>query len=445
MQRRDFLRVAITTAAASATPSLRAATPAKAPRLLLREALQYENIGDVGRVPGTIRILERHIPEADITLWPWSLNEREREMLRKAFPKLHIVEGEIDARGRASTPALTEAWARADLFLSPAKNAKTYVEWAATGRPYGLFGSAFDPITDRKTRPEGATLAQHRAAIDQLRPGEFARKFGDRALYEKAAFIFCRDTLSLRFLQREQLKPGVLDFGPEGCFALDLRDEPRAADWLKRHGLAGEDYLCVVPRLRYTPYYRVKNYPRSASDYEVDALNDRTTTRDHAPLREMITLWVRQTGLRVVACPEMSYQIQTAKEQLIDPLPDDVKKRVIWRDTFWLPDEAAAIYARARAVVSVECHSPIIALAAGTPALHVRQPVDSVKAQMFADIGLGDWLFEIEQTSGADLWSALESILSQPAAAHTRIAAAMQKVATLQRTMADAVARAAAK
>jgi hypothetical protein len=214
---------------------------------------------------------------------------------------------------------------------------------------------------------------------------------------------------------------------------------------MKRHGLRGEEFICVVPRLRYTPYYRVKNLPRSAADYELDALNAATAEADHAPLRDLIVRWVRGTGARVVACPEMTYQIQTAKEQLVDPLPDDVKKRVLWRDTFWLPDEAAALYAQARAVVSVECHSPIIALAAGTPMLHVRQPVDTVKAQMFADLGLGDWVFEVGGTSGAQLWSVLKTIRAEPAAARARVAAAMQRVAALQRAMIGTLGRAAAK
>eukprot|EP01035_Chromulina_nebulosa_P002923 gene2923-3990_t len=130
-------------------PPLRAAAMPVRPRILLREALQYENIGDVGRVPGTIRLLERHLPGAEVTLWPWSLHEREREMLRKAFPRLRIAEGEIDANGRASTPALAEAWTQAEFFLSPTKNARSYMEWSATGRPFGLFGASFDPITDR--------------------------------------------------------------------------------------------------------------------------------------------------------------------------------------------------------------------------------------------------------------------------------------------------------
>ncbi|MEY2879098.1 MAG: hypothetical protein RLZZ15_1478 [Verrucomicrobiota bacterium] len=442
MTRRDFTRTLASAATLTALAPARAAAPRVRPRILLREALQYENIGDVGRVPGTIRLFYQHLPDAEVTLWPWSLHERERAMLLRAFPKLRIVEGEIDARGKASNADLAEAWAGANFFTSPSKNAKTYVEWAATGRAFGLFGSAFDPITDRAKLPGGATLDELRAAIDRLPAGEFDRKFRDRALYEKAAFIFCRDTLSLRFLEREKLRPAQLAFGPEGCFAIAVRDDTRAAAWLKRHGLAGDDFICVVPRLRYTPYYRVKNLPRAESDYALDALNDATATRDHAPLRDLITLWVRHTGLRVIACPEMTYQIQTAKEQLVDPLPADVRKNVIWRDTYWLPDEAASIYARARAVVSVECHSPIIALANGTPALHVRQPVDTVKAQMFRDVGVGDWLFEIEKTSGAELWAALKTIHDDLPRARAHVRDAMAKVATLQRTMTEAIGRA---
>lgn len=445
MTRRHFLATAATaTATITALPPARAAAN-RPPRVLLREALQYENIGDVGRVPGTIRLLERHLPGAEITLWPWSLSAPERTMLTRAFPKLRIAEGEIDARGRASTPALAEAWAQADFFLSPTKNARSYTEWAATGRPFGLFGASFDPITDRRTRPQGLTLRELRAEIERLPRGTFEKKFGPRAFYEKAAFIYPRDTLGLRFLQREELKPGVLEFGPEGCFALDLRDETRAADWRKRHGLVADDYICVVPRLRYTPYYRVKNLPRTAGDYETDALNAASAASDHAALRDLIVRWVRQTGARVVACPEMTYQIATAKEQLIDPLPDDVKKRVVWRDTFWLPDEAASLYAQARAIVSAECHSPIIALAAGTPMLHVRNPVDTIKAQMFADIGLGDWLFESTEATGDQLWAPLRAIHDDLPRARARVRDVMAKVADRQRSMTLSIARAAPK
>lgn len=443
--RREFLaRAAPMAVAVGAGVRLPAAAPAGRPvRVLLREALQFENIGDSGRVPGTLRLLYQNIPDAEVTLWPWSLHERERQMLLRAFPRLRIAEGEIDGHGRATRPELAAAWENAQVFLSPSKNAKTYAAWAGTGRPFGLFGAAFDPITDRARRPEGGTLPELQAAIDQVPAGEFERRFGSRALYEKAAFIFCRDTLSLRFLEREQLQCRQLGFGPEGAFALAVRDDSRAEAWLRRHGLAADGYLCVVPRLRYTPYYRVKNLPRSDGDYAIDEINARTAPGDHAPLRDLIALWVRQTGLKVVACPEMTYQIETAREQLVEPLPADVRRNVVWRDTYWLPDEAASVYARACAVVSLECHSPIIALANGTPALHVRQPIDSVKGQMFRDVGVGDWLFEVRQTSGAELWSTLRSLHADLPAARRRVRGVMAGVSARQAAMARAVGAAA--
>ena len=419
-----------------------ALAPKGRPKILLREALQFENIGDSGRVPGTIRLFDQHLPDAEVTLWPWRLHAREREILMAAFPKLRIAEGDLDANGNASTPALAEAWASSNIFVSPAKSASTYRQWAATGRPYGLFGTAFDPISGRDSQPEGATLESLRQQIDQLPPGTFDRKFGSRQLYERASFIFCRDTLSLRFLEKQSVRPGRLAFGPEGCFAIAVRDDRRAEEWLRLHGLQHGGYICVVPRLRFTPYYRVHNLPREKQDYEIDAINGRTTAADHQPLREMIALWVRGTGLKVVACPEMSYQMQTAKEQLIDPLPEEIKRHVVWRDSFWLANEAASIYSRARAVVSIECHSPIIALANGTPFLHVRQPVDTVKAQMFQDIGLGDWVREVGETSGQDLWAQLREIHSSPAKAKKRVQAALGRVAELQAGMAVAVRQA---
>jgi len=411
------------------------------PRILLREALQFENIGDSGRVPGTIRLFFQHLPEAEVTLWPWHLHERERQLLRRTFPRLRIAEGEIDAEGRASTPELAEAWRTAEVFVSPSKNAATYKEWIRTGRPYGFFGSAFDPITNRATRPDGASLAALKAEIDRLPADDFSRKFGARAVYDNAAFIFCRDSLSLQYLRNQKLRTPVLGFGPEGAFAIAVRDEKRATAWLRRHQLEDDGYICVVPRLRYTPYYRVRNLPREESDYAVDAVNARTTSRDHAPLREMITHWVRHTGRKVIACPEMTYQIQTAREELVDPLPDDVKRNVVWRDSFWLADEASSIYARACAVVSVECHSPILALANGTPGLHVRQPVDTVKGEMYRDIGVGEWLFECESVSGQELWEALRRIHADLPQARSRVREVMARVAEQQRGMTLAVAR----
>jgi len=422
--------------------ALRAVEP---PHILIREALQFENIGDSGRVPGTIQLLYQHLPEATVTLWPWQLHEREREMLMRAFPLLRIAEGEVDEAGNASTPALAEAWREADIFITPARHAKTFQAWAKTGRPYGFFGSHFDPVSNRKDRPQGDTLDDLQKLIAALPADHFDGHYKSREVYDGASFVFARDTYSLQYLQGQKLRTPIVEFGLDGTFGIAVRDEKRAQDWLRRIGVEEGKFICVLPRLRYTPYYRVKNLPRDEGDYEIDTINAKHADRDHAPLRDLITLWVRETGLKVILCPEMTYEIAVAKEHLFDPLPADVKPNVIWRDTFWLADEAASVYARAVAVVSAECHSPIIALSQGTPAFYVRNPADTVKGQMFRDLGLGDWVFESSETTGQKLWEKLKPIHENRAAGRAKVDAAMQQAAGIQKRMVQVIADAVAK
>jgi hypothetical protein len=135
----------------------------------------------------------------------------------------------------------------------------------------------------------------------------------------------------------------------------------------------------------------------------------------------------------------MTYQVPMGKEVLVDPLPADVKKNVIWRDSFWLPDEAASVYSKALAVVSVECHSPLIAYRNGTPAFYVRQPTDTCKGQMYRDFGAGEWLFEVEETDGEQLWSRLSAVHRDPAAAKAKVRSIMAAVDARQKRMAQAV------
>ncbi len=108
------------------------------------------------------------------------------------------------------------------------------------------------------------------------------------------------------------------------------------------------------------------------------------------------------------------------------PLPEDVKAKVVRRKTFWLPDEAASVYARAAAVVSFECHSPIIAASMGTPCLYLHQPEDGIKGQMWKDVGLGDWYFEIEQASGAAIAARVLEIAGNPSKANAKVAEAVR-------------------
>ncbi len=447
MNRRRFLKNSVTAAASTALfPSLfaAAAKAGRPPRILLRSSWQSVNIGDIGHTPGALSLIEKYFPEAEVTLWPGNLGHGSRTLLTASYPRLKITEGNLDKDGKPTTPALAKAWEETDLYLSgsgsgfPASNhAVTFHK--TTGKPVGVFGVSTDPVSgiggDRD--PEGGTLKSLRERALKLPATHLPADL--RYIIDRAAFFFCRDTISRDYLKAQGVKTPILEFGPDAQLGMHLRDDAKGFAYLKANGLEEGKFICVIPRLRYTPYYKIRNTPRVESDYLKDAINDRTTEKDHTKLREMIISYVRNTGNKVMACAEMTYQVEMAKDVLVDPLPADVKKNVVWRDTYWLPDEAASIYSKAQAVISVECHSPLIALQTGTPTFYVRQPTDTCKGQMYRDIGANDWFFEVDETNGRELWSRLEAIHKNPAKAKAKVKAIMATVAERQKRMVDVV------
>jgi hypothetical protein len=90
-------------------------------------------------------------------------------------------------------------------------------------------------------------------------------------------------------------------------------------------------------------------------------------------------------------------------------------------------------YARAYAVLSFECHSPIIAAANGTPMFYLRQPEDTIKGQMYYDLGFDDWIFEIDQTEGYQIADGLMGIWSNYDKAKKDLSKSMDKIDKIYR------------
>ncbi|WP_321478160.1 polysaccharide pyruvyl transferase family protein [uncultured Paludibaculum sp.] len=398
--RRELFGAALATAAAAA--------PAKA--VILRSSWQTVNIGDITHTPGVLRLLDQYLPEATVYLWPSSIDRGVEPMLRRAFPKLQIAKGAIGADGQPDTPELREAFHATSLFIhgsAAGVSAQAQMRrWhELTGGPYGCFG-----VTVTLSSEAAST-----AMDPQL-----------KALLDGASFVFTRETRSLENLKQSKVTAKTMGFAPDGTFSFDLRDDPRGDAFLKENALEPGRFIAVVPRLRLTPYHLIRktNYTEAEIQRRT-AINDRHKEEDHAKLREAVVAYVRKTGGRALLCPEMTYELDIIDPLLYDPLPADVKPRIVRRKTFWLPDEAASVYRHAAAVVSSECHSPIIAAAQGTPCMYVHQPEDGIKGQMWKDIGLGDWYFDVEQTTGAAIADRLLAITGRPAEAKRKVRSAV--------------------
>ena len=396
----------------------RAAADPRRPVILVVSSWQSVNIGDVAHTPGLLCALEKHLPDAEVILWGLSVDEEKAAMLTRRWPDLQIVRGNLDDEGRASGEALQAAIDRADLLLhgsGPSFVAFTRVRaWhRATGKPFGLFG---------------VTLQAPNA--EQV------------ALLNEAAFIFTRETHSIEHLRERGVKRPEIGFAPDATFAMDLKNDDAAEAFLSHTGLIDKPFICCIPRLRYTPYHLIRRVPWSEEEIaRREAVNAEHAEPDHAKMRAAMIRWVRETGQPILVCPEMTYQLDVMDELLVAPLPEDVRAHVVQRDSFWLPDEAASVYAQARAVLSFECHSPIISLHQGIPSCYLRQPEDTIKGQMYYDLDLSDWVFEIEDTEGAQVADRLMEIEADHAAATAKVTAALAIVDRQYRTATGFIGR----
>lgn len=376
-------------------------------RVLLRSSWQTVNIGDIAHTPGMLALLEKHQPDAEVTLWPNPLGNEVEKLLTTRFPELRI------AKTKAEQEAALE---NCDFCLHG--SGPTLVGRDATllaqkaGKPYGFAGVTLNEGTVKSYRD----------------------------LLAGAKFIFPRDTISLEALKKSGLTGPKMEFGPDATFALDLRDDEAAAKLLKAHQLEAGKFLCAVPRLRWTPYWEI--HPKSVKpDPEKVAVLEKFAEPDHAKQRQAIIAWVRETKLRVFLVPEMTYEVSRLQPLLFDPLPADVKPHVAVLDRYWLTAEAASVYAQAAAVLSFEMHSPIMAIAAGTPAIHLRQPTDTSKGQMWRDVGLESWIFEIDDSTGKEIAARVVEIGKDLAAARKLAAKAREFTAARGKAMMEAITR----
>lgn len=346
------------------------------PRILLRSSWQTANIGDIAHTPGVLSILRYHLPEAEITLWPMNVDNGVEELLLKEFPKLKIA--------KSGSENLQRAFAECDFLLhgsGPSIVAEEdLIRWREeTGKPYGIYGITFS----------GKDLSSNSAKNDDAMVRSIE-------VMSNARFVFFRDSKSLELAKKLGTSSPIMEFGPDGAFACDLRDEDEAKGFLAKNGLEEGKFLCCIPRLRYTPYWTIKEHYKF--DEVKHARNEAMKEHDHLPLRDAIIEVVRQTDLKVLICPEDSTQMAVGKEMLYDKLPDEVRKRVVWRPDYWFTGEAVSVYIRSAGLFGNEMHSPIMCIGHGIPAIVCRFAEMTSKGYMWDDIGLGQWLFDHDST-----------------------------------------------
>lgn len=404
ISRRSFLK-ASGLALGAAALQLRADSIKPKKTVLLHCGWATKNIGDIGHTPGTLRFLSQHLPDAHLILWAANTNAAVDAMLMKRFPKLEIVKGSLTEKDGP----VQKAVARADFFLrGPGMGQDTtFMAYCnKVGKPWGLQAQSYFP--DMVTGNGGE---------DRV------------AMLNKAAFIYCRDSKTLKLLQDVGVKPPVLDWAPDGCFGIDVRDEERALARMKKHGLEEKKFITMQLRTHSPTSPGVDDKrPQKLNPLHPTPQNIADDTRRAKVYQDVIAMWVKETGGKVVIAPEVYKEMEYNKKFIYDPLPEDLKKHVVNFDEFWNVDEACSFYARAHTIICHEPHTPIMGLAMGTPIMHTFSEFHSPKCWMFKDIGLEEWAPEFDATPAEKMFEILMGIHKDYAGAQAKVKKAMAYV-----------------
>ena len=358
--------------------------------ILLRGSWQTKNIGDIAHTPGFLNLAKQFLPDCKIWLWPCQLDRGVREMILKNFPDLRIVESESE---------LAEAFKECDLLVNgsgPCVDSGNIQTWKKqTHKPYGLFGVSVDGLWDEQKK----------------------------TVLSNAAFVFCRDSLSEYFLKQQDLQCPVIAFASDSTFGLSLEKDSSADRFLQENGLEPEKFVCVIPRLRFTPAsFDEDHYYYNDPGREAPSMNKLES--DMEKMRNVICHIVENYDLKVLICPEMTYQVPMGRRYLYEPLPEQIKKKVVLKREYWITSEAESVYSHAKMLVSMEMHSPIIFIDEHKPAILLRQAEDTWKGQMWRDLGMQDWILELDITDSSLINSCVDKILQNYPAALEQAAAA---------------------
>ena len=362
-------------------------------KILLRGSWQTKNIGDIAHTPGFLSLAGKFLPDCEIWLWPCQIDLGVREMLLKNFPRLRIAESDTE---------LKEAFETCDFLINgsgPGIDSNGIQLWKdRTRKPYGCFGISTDGL-----------WSEHK-----------------REILSEASFIFCRDSLSEFFLKQQELACRVIAFASDATFGLHLEGDHSAATFLQENGLEDGNFICVIPRLRYTPSSFDENvFFFSSPQREAESMGQ--VESDMAKMREVICHIIEHNHLKVLICPEMTYQVPMGRRYLYERLPESVRKHVVLKRKYWITSEAESVYSHAKALISMEMHSPIIFINKHKPAILLRQAEDTFKGQMWRDIGLQDWILELNATDADLIIQRMEAILHDYSAAVNQASAASER------------------
>jgi colanic acid/amylovoran biosynthesis protein len=349
----------------------------------------------------------RIYPSIDFRPWLWRHVERgaragPRGRLVREARKLRLYAGAwCLGRGWESVPRLwlrTEElraladYARADLVVSTGGTYLMEQYWLKPRifeltvplllrRPLVLFTQSLGPIRRRGQR----------AAL--------------RRILRRSELVLLRDRRSLEHLRDLRVPELRVRLSPDAAFAMPAGEG--------RHAPPRSGSRCrVAVSVRHWPYFSSRD--RAAADRRYRLALAAAVQHLVQRVRAEVTLLSTCQGI-----PEYWTDDSAVAAEIAELLPEDVRGCVHVDGSFHTPGELAELLRGFDAVIATRMHMAILALQAGVPVLAIAYEFKT--RELFAELGLGEWVQDIEEVDADVLPRAVDALLREAPALRKRI------------------------
>ncbi|TNJ65016.1 polysaccharide pyruvyl transferase family protein [Paenibacillus hemerocallicola] len=216
-----------------------------------------------------------------------------------------------------------------------------------------------------------------------------------RPLFGDARFLYCRDSDSLRHLQQHGLLNRSSGVRPDNCLYFEGDDEPWAESFMEAHGLKDKGFIGLM--------LRIPDPAPGSGDPLTSSVSAGRIAGHMRKNKEFLERWIAETGMKVLICHETTASINMSREALWGILSEEIREHCVYMDDFWNAGQARSMYRRMRMLVSMELHSALLALTAGTPVIHHPLSESGRKKEMLHDYGIGDWLLDMDACTSDEL------------------------------------------
>jgi polysaccharide pyruvyl transferase WcaK-like protein len=428
--------------------------------LLLAYSWSFSNIGDIGITPGIINLIRKQKPQLPIRILASQSENHMHFGDVKQYYHDHYPDCDVYANPFSNLISQSAAWKRfierwgPQKFDSFEKGCLPSAEAAAMAAdladrvPKEMFEDLREryPVAAQAFANAGFVLYNSGTTLNFGRLGGknvvatlryampllFARALGIpygvnsqsydaidypidlvyRRLFTDARFVYCRDTDSLNYLHQRGLVHQHSGFRPDSTFFFQIFDDAWADRFLAEHGLKNKEFISIIVRIADT---------RKNDSTIGGSVTAERTLAQMEKIKNFIEQWVAATGMKVLLCHETRLTLEIAKQYLWDIIPEKTRQNCVYLDEFWLPEQAYSIIKRTRILVSQEMHSIIMSINVGTPVIHNPFAEAGRKRQMLRDIGVGDWLVDIDECTAEEMMGTAMKIHNDYSFAERRI------------------------